>query len=241
MAPAIPFDSRVDSTPAPAALGHLNNRVISVAHERRQSRISGKMAVRSVMTSALNTLELTGRASTHVREAPGLDARLHARGDRPAPCRCVKLPPQPVSTWRWSPASGISSRQVGIWNAKFRGERPTARSSWPAARRRHVSTNAAACDAILLWSALPGCEPAPLGDGFRRHRPGRRCRRTTSPQLTVAEFAPGGPFARLNEWLGANLARFGFFRPYTTDRGRRASGAMAPELCAGVRAGARGR
>jgi D-alanyl-D-alanine carboxypeptidase len=39
------------------------------------------------------------------------------------------------------------------------------------------------------------------------------------PQLVQAEFAAGGPFARLDEWLAANMATFGFFRPYTTDRG----------------------
>ena len=36
-------------------------------------------------------------------------------------------------------------------------------------------------------------------------------------QLTAEEFAPGGPFAGASEWLEANAARFGFFRPF---RGR---------------------
>jgi hypothetical protein len=33
-------------------------------------------------------------------------------------------------------------------------------------------------------------------------------------QLNTEEFAPGGPFAPLAEWLGAHAARFGFFRPF---------------------------
>ena len=33
-------------------------------------------------------------------------------------------------------------------------------------------------------------------------------------QLTPEEFAPGGPFAALAEWLEVNAARFGFFRPF---------------------------
>jgi hypothetical protein len=37
--------------------------------------------------------------------------------------------------------------------------------------------------------------------------------------LVPAEFASDGPFARLDAWLAANMATFGFFRPYTTDRG----------------------
>jgi hypothetical protein len=32
--------------------------------------------------------------------------------------------------------------------------------------------------------------------------------------LTTEEFAPGGPFAALGQWLDANAARFGFFRPF---------------------------
>jgi hypothetical protein len=39
------------------------------------------------------------------------------------------------------------------------------------------------------------------------------------PQLVPAEFAGNGPFARLDAWLAANMETFGFFRPYTTDRG----------------------
>ena len=33
------------------------------------------------------------------------------------------------------------------------------------------------------------------------------------------EFATGGCFERLNAWLDSNMVRFGFFRPYATDRG----------------------
>ena len=38
-------------------------------------------------------------------------------------------------------------------------------------------------------------------------------------QLVPAEYAPGGPFHRLTTWLDAHMHTFGFFRPYTTDRG----------------------
>ena len=39
------------------------------------------------------------------------------------------------------------------------------------------------------------------------------------PQLEVAEYRRGGPFAALSAWLGAHMRRFGFYRPYTR-RGR---------------------
>jgi LAS superfamily LD-carboxypeptidase LdcB len=68
-------------------------------------------------------------------------------------------------------------------------------------------------EAILLWSALPGASRHHWGtdvDLIDRH--------ATAPgyqvKLTPEEFAPGGPFAALAEWLEANAARFGFFRPF---------------------------
>ena len=74
-------------------------------------------------------------------------------------------------------------------------------------------SDSARIDTILLWSALPGAS---------RHHWGTDVdlvdARTIAPeyrvQLTPQEFAPGGPFARLAEWLEAHAARFGFFRPY---------------------------
>ena len=38
-------------------------------------------------------------------------------------------------------------------------------------------------------------------------------------QLVPAEYASDGIFGRLSSWLDANMQRFGFFRPYRTDRG----------------------
>jgi hypothetical protein len=38
-------------------------------------------------------------------------------------------------------------------------------------------------------------------------------------QLVPAEYAPGGPFAALDVWLGEHLERYGFYRPYQRDLG----------------------
>ena len=38
-------------------------------------------------------------------------------------------------------------------------------------------------------------------------------------QVVPAEYHAGGPFHRLTTWLDAHMHAFGFFRPYTTDRG----------------------
>ena len=165
---------------------------------------------------ALNSLELTGRAATHVREAPTLGARLHPQAiDAVNALRAA------------SAAAGIDlaiassfrdfSRQGAIWNGKYRGERPLL-------DRAGGLLDAAALSepervrSILIWSALPGASRHHWGSDFdvydRAAVPG-----DYRPELTVAEFTGQGPFLRLNEWLGANLADYGFFRPYGTDRG----------------------
>jgi LAS superfamily LD-carboxypeptidase LdcB len=164
----------------------------------------------------LNPLELTGRAATHIREAPALGARLHAgvldavTALREASARAghdLAI----VSSFR------DFSRQSDIWNRKFRGEQavfdragaPLDVSSMSGPERVR---------AILIWSALPGASRHHWGTDFDVYDraavpPDYR------PQLTVAEYTGSGPFVRLNEWLGANLGNHGFFRPYTTDRG----------------------
>jgi LAS superfamily LD-carboxypeptidase LdcB len=113
-----------------------------------------------------------------------------------------------------TPISGFRDfdRQLAIWNAKFRGERPLYDTAGAPMDGRGLSP-AQRVEAILLWSALPG--------GSRHHwgtdvdvfdaaavAPGYQV------QLSVGEFSPGGPFAPLAGWLEVHAARFGFFRPF---------------------------
>jgi LAS superfamily LD-carboxypeptidase LdcB len=103
-------------------------------------------------------------------------------------------------------------RQLAIWNAKFRGERPLYDAAGAPIDGLGLSP-AQRVDAILLWSALPGgsrhhwgtdvdvCDAAAVAPGYQ-------------VQLRVEEFSPGGPFAPLAEWLEVHAARFGFFRPF---------------------------
>lgn len=165
---------------------------------------------------SLNPLELTGRAATHIREAPESGARLHADGLdavnalREASARAghdLAI----VSSFR------DFARQSAIWNRKFRGEqavfdragRPLEVASMSGPERVR---------AILIWSALPGASRHHWGTDFdvydRAAVPA-----DYRPQLTVEEYIGSGPFARLNEWLAANLGNYSFFRPYRTDRG----------------------
>ena len=112
----------------------------------------------------------------------------------------------PVSSFR------DFGRQLEIWNGKFTGERPML-DAGGAPLDAATLTPRELIDAILLWSALPGAS---------RHHWGTDLDlvdRSLSEagyqiKLTPDEFAPGGPFAGLNDWLTNHAPRFGFFRPF---------------------------
>ena len=163
-----------------------------------------------------NSLELTGRASTHVREVPELGCILHSVAvpralAMHAAARVAGIEIAIVSSFR------DFERQVAIWNAKYRGVRPLLGRDGRALAPAQMSESAL-IDAILIWSALPGASRHHWGtdiDVIDRAAVGAAYR----AQLVPAEFDRHGPFARLDAWLAANMATFGFFRPYTTERG----------------------
>jgi LAS superfamily LD-carboxypeptidase LdcB len=155
--------------------------------------------------------ELTGQARTHIADVSEPRCTLHAHVAAPfLNLRRAAL----ADGFDLVPVSGFRdfSRQLAIWNGKFTGERPMADASGQPIEVSGLSARERV-EAILLWSALPGASRHHWGtdidfaDG-NATPPGLR------PQLTQEEFSPGGPFAPLAEWLGANAARFGFFRPF---------------------------
>src|ERR1700683_1405996 len=101
-----------------------------------------------------NSLELTGRASTHVREVPELNCTLHIGAVESAlamraAARAAGIELAIVSSFR------DFDRQLAIWNAKYSGERQLLDRAGRALQ--HAELNAQALvDAILIWSALPG-------------------------------------------------------------------------------------
>ena len=164
----------------------------------------------------LNFLEVTGRAATHVRDVADPGCLLHVGAAEGLiamrnEARRAGIDLNVVSGFR------DFNRQLAIWNGKFNGSRPLLDASGAEINRADLYESAL-IDAILTWSALPGAsrhhwgseidviDAAALPSGSR-------------PQLTVAEFAVGGCFERLNGWLDSNMQRFGFFRPYATFQG----------------------
>lgn len=164
----------------------------------------------------LSPLELTGRASTHVRESARLGATLHpeaarALGDLKDAARGAGIELAVLSGYR------DLGRQIAIWNAKFRGERRLLGRDGAELDSSRLSQREL-IDAILAWSALPGASRHHWGsdaDVIDRAAVPADYR----PQLLAREFEDGAVFSRLSAWLDTHAGAFGFFRPYSKDRG----------------------
>lgn len=164
----------------------------------------------------MNEFELTGRARTHVVELAQPRCALHyevvaaflAMRDAAA-----------IDGIDLSPRSAFRDldTQVSIWNRKWSGERPLYDRAGQLLDRSRIA-DSDAVDAILCWSAVPGgsrhhwgtdvdvIDAAAVPAGY-------------TVELVSREYAAAGIFAGLTAWLDKNMRRFGFFRPYATDRG----------------------
>jgi LAS superfamily LD-carboxypeptidase LdcB len=159
----------------------------------------------------VNEGELTGQARTHISAVADPACLLHAQVVTPflnlrRAAQADGIDLVPMSSFR------DFARQLVIWNGKFSGERPMY-DAGGALLEAGALTAMERIDAILLWSALPGASRHHWGtdlDLVDRGAPAAGYQ----IKLTREEFAPGGPFARLDQWLDAHAARFGFFRPF---------------------------
>jgi LAS superfamily LD-carboxypeptidase LdcB len=164
----------------------------------------------------MNELELTGRARTHIIDLEQPRCGLHYAvvtswlAMRDAAAR-AGIDLVPASSFR------DFDRQVLLWNRKWNGERPLHDRAGRVLEHASLSEGARV-DAILCWSAVPGgsrhhwgtdidvIDAAAMPAGYE-------------VQLLPSEYAPGGVFARLTAWLDQHMHRFGFHRPYGSDRG----------------------
>ena len=164
----------------------------------------------------MNSLELTGRARTHIIdiEEPRCALHFEAVTSFLAMCDAARgdgIDLRAVSSYR------DYDRQLALWNRKWRGERALyGRDGRPLDPTR--LTEPQLVDAILAWSAIPGgsrhhwgtdvdvIDAAAMPEGYQ-------------VQLLPAEYARDGVFVRLTGWLDRHMSRFGFFRPYGSDRG----------------------
>lgn len=164
----------------------------------------------------LNDLELTGRARTHVVQLDDLRCALHRDVAEPFLALRAAAARDGMDLRVFSAFRDFVA-QLSIWNRKFSGQRPLfTREGGPL---EHAALGAdELIEAILNWSALPGASRHHWGSDIdvfdaAAIAPDYRV------QLLPEEFAEGGPFAQLNQWLAQHAAQFGFFRPYDRDRG----------------------
>lgn len=164
----------------------------------------------------MNELELTGLARTHIVDLEQPRCSLH-----------YEVVASFLSMRDAAAQAGIDliarssfrdfNVQLGIWNAKWRGERPLYARDGSLLSADALSPDQK-LDAILIWSALPGgsrhhwgsdidiIDAAAVPQGY-------------AVRLVPEEYGASGIFSRLSTWLDENMQRFGFFRPYHTFRG----------------------
>jgi LAS superfamily LD-carboxypeptidase LdcB len=160
--------------------------------------------------------ELTGRSRAHLVELADPPCWLHREVVASfvamrAAAKLAGIDLVPTSSFR------DFNRQLAIWNGKASGERELRGLDGTLMDALALDEDARVA-AILHWSALPGASRHHWGTDFdaidaAALPPGYRV------QLVPEEYAPGGVFARLNEWLNLHAAQYGFYRPYATWRG----------------------
>ncbi|HEX4376936.1 MAG TPA: M15 family metallopeptidase [Steroidobacteraceae bacterium] len=170
----------------------------------------------TIESRTLTPAQLTGRTRSHVIDVPHPRLTMHQEA---ANAFLALRAAAATAGIELSPASSFRDfdQQVAIWNDKFAGRRPLLDKNGRPLDRGALSDEAAVA-AILIWSALPGAS---------RHHWGTEVDVIDVAGLTAGqqarlvpeEFAPGGPFERLHDWLEIHAAHYGFYRPYDIDRG----------------------
>ncbi|MDO6705251.1 M15 family metallopeptidase [Photobacterium sp. 1_MG-2023] len=108
-------------------------------------------------------------------------------------------------------------RQMLIWNNKFQGLRPILDSNSQPLDPDSLSDEAK-IHAILRWSALPGASRHHWGTDIDVYA--ANCLPEGEKlQLEPWEYEGDAHQARFNDWLSANITRYGFYRPYAVDLG----------------------
>ena len=109
------------------------------------------------------------------------------------------------------------ARQQLIWNGKFTGQRSVHDDAGQPVDVLMLDAPAR-LQAILRWSALPGTSRHHWGTDMDVYAPDL-LPEGTSLQLEPWEYAATGWFGPLTAWLDSHMQRFGFYRPFATDRG----------------------
>ncbi len=158
--------------------------------------------------------ELTGQTRSHVQQVEGF--ALHPLALQALTSLQEAAAKQGFQLAVFSAFRDFNA-QCRIWNLKWRGDRPLYDAHAQPLDPTQL-TDFERMRAILAWSALPGTSRHHWGseiDLFDNSAlaPGWRV------ELLPWEYATGGPFFPLTEWLAKEAANYGFFRPYRVFQG----------------------
>lgn len=110
-------------------------------------------------------------------------------------------------------------RQLKIWNLKVSGQRQLIDDQERPLDFASLSPSQIVF-AILRWSALPGCSRHHWGTDIDVYD--AKTQKAEDVKLIPSETIGEGPAARLHDWLDQKInsnSAYGFYRPYSTDRG----------------------
>ena len=108
-------------------------------------------------------------------------------------------------------------RQLMIWQKKYQGEAQVFDINDNPVELNGLS-ELEKCQAIMLFSALPGASRHHWGTDFDFYEKDAITDRYQI-RLQQDEYQAGGRFAGLTAWLDENMAQFGFYKPYDKYRG----------------------
>lgn len=171
---------------------------------------------------------LTGRTRDHIAsiDAAGIVARLHR--DVVEPFLALRdAAAEAGIDLRAASSFRDFDRQLAIWNAKYRGERTVLDRAGRVLDVRVLSPSER-IEAILAWSALPGASRHHWGTDLDVYD-AAAMPDAAQLQLVPQEYSATGVFAKLADWLDANLEHYGFFRPYFAGAADCAVSGVSPE------------
>jgi LAS superfamily LD-carboxypeptidase LdcB len=158
---------------------------------------------------------LTGLSEQHLLTRPD-GFMLHKDVAAPFAALCLAAQADGISIKIVS-AFRSYQHQAAIWQAKLTGQRPVYNSHGEVIDINRLS-GADKLHAVLLYSALPGASRHHWGTELDVYD-AAAVPSEYRPQLDPAEYSPGGPFYRLQQWLSAHAAEFDFFLPYRQFQG----------------------
>lgn len=109
-------------------------------------------------------------------------------------------------------------RQTAIFNRKWTGHAPLLDVNGAPLVFDTLSDNDK-LHAILTWSALPGGSRHHWGTDFDVYDRASVKNWGSDFNLVESEYEEGGPCFALSSWLDKNMQRFGFYRPFSVNKG----------------------